>query len=128
MDSIKTIIFKLLAIILVMIFTPVVLVLCTAYPFILFIALVCAIVWSDNLVGKWGVNVWIGFDNSQSANMGGDPDETISSRLGKAWRKGSGWRYVAALVDFVAFHLFGQKDHCKKSIEEDEGRDQVTRY
>jgi len=60
---------------------------------------------------------------------GCDEDDTISSRLGKAARgdHGPAWsarrrvRWAVALVDGVALWLFGQADHCRVSIEEDEG-------
>lgn len=47
----------------------------------------------------------------------GDPDETISSRVGKAYRRGEGWAGVArSIID----EFFGP-NHCVESIEEDEG-------
>jgi len=50
--------------------------------------------------------------------FGGDPDETISSRIGKEvhWSQKKGWRLW--LSNFLS--LF-EDDHTKKSIEEDEG-------
>lgn len=78
---------------------------------------------------QYGINVWEGFDNSASADTGGDPDETISSRLGKARAKGSlVLGFVANKVDLIAYELFGDLNHCDKNIELDEGHNQVTTY
>lgn len=46
----------------------------------------------------------------------GDPDETISSRAGKAAKKKERWACVLCrLLNWL------EKDHCTKSIEPDEG-------
>lgn len=86
------------------------------------------------LIGKgklkqYGINVWEGFDNSASADTGGDPDESISSRLGKGRKNNSALLTVIAnKVDLVAEELFSELEHCDKSIERDEGRRQVTSH
>jgi hypothetical protein len=50
----------------------------------------------------------------------GNPDETISSRVGKAAERGSRWGIAAeGLIDCV-FALLGQRDHCRAVIERDE--------
>jgi len=61
-------------------------------------------------------NVLIGIDQTVNAAMAGDPDETISSRAGKAAREGKRWGCV--LCRFL--DLF-EKNHCEISIEDDEG-------
>jgi len=77
----------------------------------------------------YGLNVWEGFDNSASADTGGDPDDTISSRLGKARVKGSlVLSVIADKVDLVALEIFSDVNHCARSIEHDEGRNQVTTH
>lgn len=49
--------------------------------------------------------------------LGGDPDETISSNMGKRARNGEKVGiYVCKVLDKF------QRDHCEKSIELDEGR------
>ena len=82
--------------------------------------------------GKWklyGLNCWEGFDNYKSAQLGGDPDETVSSRLGKGRRSGNKLlTFIADKVDLVALELGGEISHSTVSIEEDEGVDQVTKY
>jgi len=50
--------------------------------------------------------------------LGGNPDETISSRCGKKVRK-AGRKYKLAYYLCRALHWF-DKDHCMKSIEDDE--------
>jgi hypothetical protein len=73
---------------------------------------------------KYFWNLLIAFDQFVNTVCGGDPDETISSRLGKWHRAGkdsSGVRHVVYKVANVVVELF-QKDHFKKSIEEDEGK------
>jgi hypothetical protein len=42
------------------------------------------------MIGKWFLNVLIGIDQLGNAIMFGDPDETISSRIGKIKRKYGG--------------------------------------
>lgn len=79
-------------------------------------------------VRRYSINVWEGLDNFLSTVTGGDPDESVSSRLGKARERGSGWTPVAFAVDLVARVFFNDLDHCKRSIERDEGKGQVTTY
>lgn len=80
---------------------------------------------------KYFWNFLIALDQFLNALTGGDPDETISSRLGKARRGdyGAVYKFATAplrwFVDLAARVIFGQSDHCAKSIEEDEGRSQV---
>lgn len=77
---------------------------------------------------QYGINCWEGKDNMVSAQTGGDPDDSLSSRLGKARAKGSSWGFVANKVDLVALELFGDPDHCHTSIETEEGKKQVTTH
>lgn len=68
-------------------------------------------------------NILIAIDQFVNTLCGGDPDETISSRLGK-WhqtgRDSSGVRKGIYIVINWIVELF-QKDHFKKSIEENRG-------
>ena len=70
-------------------------------------------------------NLLIALDQFCNAIVGGSPDETMSSRFGK-WsllnsnketdkRK----RYIACVICWFLDKL--ETDHCKKSIENDEG-------
>jgi len=63
-------------------------------------------------------NLLISIDQLVNTIFGGDPDETISSRIGKHvhWKGDKGWR--RSLSKFLS--LF-DRDHTKNSIEEDEG-------
>ncbi|TAL13929.1 hypothetical protein EPN95_04550 [Patescibacteria group bacterium] len=67
---------------------------------------------------RYIMNVLVSLDQMGNAMTGGDPDETISSRAGKAHKKGKTWGKV--MCKFLAWF---DKGHCKKSIEEDEGGD-----
>lgn len=72
-------------------------------------------------------NILIAIDQLVNTLCGGDPDETISSRLGKWVISGEnkhGLRKVIfQIVNFIV-ELF-EKDHFKKSIETDEGSRKV---
>ena len=65
-------------------------------------------------------NVFVAEDQKLNAMMGGDEDETISSRSGKLAQKGI--TLPSRVIDFFALHCFGQANHCADSIEEDEGK------
>jgi hypothetical protein len=62
-------------------------------------------------------NILIGIDQFFNAVFGGDPDETISSRMGKHLAKHD-CPFCNVMCKFL--NLF-QSDHCVKSIEKDEG-------
>ena len=61
-------------------------------------------------------NILIAIDQLGNAVIGGDPDETISSRAGKDKKKGRKWAiYLCWVLNKI------DTDHCKESIEDDEG-------
>lgn len=62
-------------------------------------------------------NILISIDQFFNTFFGGDPDETISSRMGKRVKKGD--RLSKILWMFLNLLDEG---HCEKSIEEDEGK------
>lgn len=66
---------------------------------------------------RYLVNLLIALDQFGNALFAGDPDETISSRAGKAARRGRRWGCVLCRV----LDVF-ERDHCEKSIEPDRGR------
>ena len=76
---------------------------------------------------KYFWNVLIGIDQLANAILLGDPDETISSRLGK-WLTlpQSTWRYKVAKPICKLLHI-ADPNHCGTSVEEDEGDDAVVR-
>lgn len=61
-------------------------------------------------------NILIAIDQFGNALFAGNPDETISSRAGKAMREGKVWGCV-----LCRFLNWFERDHCVKSIEPDEG-------
>ncbi|MBX9633378.1 MAG: hypothetical protein K2X44_00220 [Magnetospirillum sp.] len=81
--------------------------------------------------GHYLLNVLIALDQLANTLACGDPDETISSRLGKAARgdygaDGRKWSApLRRMVDGV-FRLFGQRRHCATSIDADEGKNDLT--
>jgi len=76
---------------------------------------------------RYVVNVFISLDQFLNVLLGGDPDETISSRIGKLKRDNGGrlprWRILTRTTDRCL--EFFDKDHTIEAIEEDEGNDAV---
>ena len=69
-------------------------------------------------------NVLLGLDQFLSVLTGGDPDETVSSRVGKAAAAGSRW---GKALERCLDGLFGA-GHCRSSVEPDEGADRVAKF
>ncbi|BAH76430.1 hypothetical protein [Solidesulfovibrio magneticus] len=69
-------------------------------------------------------NILLGLDQFLSVLTGGDPDETVSSRAGKAAVAGS---RLGRLLEAGLDAVFGA-GHCRRSIEPDEGGERVARY
>ena len=67
-----------------------------------------------NLV-RWIHNVLVAFDQFWNAVFGGDPDETVSSRAGKARHRNRAADLLCRALDVL------DKDHCEDAIEHDEG-------
>lgn len=78
-------------------------------------------------VGKYLLNIAISIDQFGNTITGGDPDETISSRLGKIKMKHGGsipwYRPVARFLDWGLDKI--DPDHSVDAIEEDEGKDAI---
>ena len=74
-------------------------------------------------------NILVSVDQLVNTLFGGDPDETISSRMGKWARDGKNdhglKKPIYKVVNFIV-ELF-EKDHFRKSIEEDEGSKEVLK-
>jgi len=76
-----------------------------------------AIVWGI-LAALWDPHgtrarrVTVGFDQLANAAFGGDEDETISSRAGRAQIEGKRWACILCRV----LGWF-ERDHCRRSIE-----------
>jgi hypothetical protein len=77
----------------------------------------------DVMFCKYCWNILIAIDQLINTLFGGDPDETISSRLGKWTMTGERltrtYKIIYKIANF-SVELF-EKDHFKKSIELDEG-------
>jgi hypothetical protein len=73
------------------------------------------------MVARYLWNFLIALDQFANTILGGSPDETISSRLGKRVDTSRFACVICKVLD-----LF-QKDHCKKSIELDEGSQYVRK-
>jgi hypothetical protein len=80
-----------------------------------------------NKFSQYGWNILIAIDQLVNTLCGGDPDETISSRLGKwalAGENKRGIRKVIYQIVNAIVELF-QKNHFQKSIETDRGDKKV---
>ena len=78
-------------------------------------------------LAQYGFNLLVSLDQTVNTICGGDPDETISSRMGKWARNGEnnrGLRKPLYIVAHFVVELF-EKDHFAKSIEEDEGKNKI---
>jgi hypothetical protein len=76
---------------------------------------------SGNDMKKYIWNILISLDQFCNTLLGGDPDETMSSRMGKHLAKHDCpfCNFICKLLNLI------QKDHCVKSIEKDEGKNAV---
>ena len=69
----------------------------------------------------WLRNVLIGLDQLGNAALRGNPDETISSRVGRAELAEKSWGVVCAWIIDGLFALLGEAPgHCRREIEWDE--------
>jgi len=79
------------------------------------------------MIGKWLLNILISIDQLGNTIAGGDPDETISSRLGKLKVKHGGkipWRRpVSKMIDWGLDKI--DPNHSIDAIEEDEGKEAI---
>jgi hypothetical protein len=67
------------------------------------------------------LNLLIAIDQGGNAFLGGNPDETISSRVGKAAISGCRLAKAAErLIDGLFRLLAGTRGHCRSCIEWDE--------
>jgi hypothetical protein len=79
------------------------------------------------MIGKYLLNILIGIDQLGNTILGGDPDETISSRLGKLKVKHGGsipwYRPLSKIVDWGLDKI--DPHHSVDAIEEDEGNNAI---
>lgn len=67
------------------------------------------------VVREYVFRVLIGFDQFFNTLIGGYPDETVSSRLGKNRHKSKTADVICTFLDWI------DPDHCFHAIENDEG-------
>lgn len=87
-------------------------------PFVLLAAIVALIgyVVAVVMAPKVAFNTALSLDQAANAALHGDPDESISSRAGKAKRRGDRWGCILCkLLDAIV------PNHCEDAIEFDEG-------
>ncbi len=73
------------------------------------------------MILKYLRNLFIAVDQLFNIICFGDPDETISSRLGKNYDNSILERFVNWIFSWK------QEDHCSESIEKDEGNMQIIK-
>ena len=80
------------------------------------------------MIFKYFLNVLISIDQLGNTFLGGDPDETISSRLGKMKKRNNGtipWkRPLSKIVDWGLDKI--DPNHSIDAIEKDEGNDAIA--
>jgi hypothetical protein len=65
--------------------------------------------------------IWIGQDQMVNALLFGNPDITISSRIGYHAKRGSKTALaMEKVVDWLFYKIAGEKNHCRTHIELDE--------
>lgn len=69
--------------------------------------------------------VLIAIDQLCNAVIGGSPDETMSSRVWRNSLKGYWYAKVGVKILDAVFSLFGDKDHCRVSYENEMTRKQL---
>jgi hypothetical protein len=81
-----------------------------------------------NRLSKYIWNILVAIDQMVNTLCGGDPDETLSSRMGK-WAREGDERGVRKTIYKFAYWVVEkfEKDHFKKSIEEDEGSRRILK-
>jgi len=73
----------------------------------------------ETMFKKYIWNILISIDQFVNTLFGGDPDETLSSRMGKNKTNCRVCYFICKLLSLI------DKRHCEKSIELDEGKDEI---
>lgn len=87
-------------------------------PFVFLAAIVAVLGYAITTVTtpRIAFNTALSLDQAANAALHGDPDESISSRAGKAKKRGDRWGCVLCrLLDWIV------PNHCEGAIESDEG-------
>lgn len=74
------------------------------------------------MIRRYLRNIFVAIDQFGNVLLGGDnPDETISSAVGRKAAAGRRWAVLAErTIDWLFFHLAGERGHCRANIEWDE--------
>ena len=79
------------------------------------------------LLRAYAFNLLVAGDTFLNTVIGGDPGETISSRMGKGKLKGQPVHaFLSRLIDAVFKVLFNESDHCINAIQHDEGKGAIS--
>lgn len=81
--------------------------------------LILGLITRSSILWSFGFNIAYSIDQFGNALLLGDPDETISSRTGRALLSNQAKRFVYPLgwvIDGLAL-IFGDKNHVRKSVE-----------
>ena len=78
---------------------------------------------SHTFVSRYCLNLLVAIDQFFNTLFLGDPDETLSSRIGNGSEAGiKFFKFWAKFLDFF------DKGHAKREIEKDEGGSQITKH
>lgn len=69
---------------------------------------------------RYLLNLLVSLDQLLNTLFGGNPDETVSSRVGRGAIKGSKLALVLEKLINSIFNLLGDDNHCRKRIEWEE--------
>ena len=73
------------------------------------------------MIKTYVYNVFLGLDQMTNVILLGDPDESISGRIGRAMASGRPKWFVPTIqrsLDWFALKVFKQPNHCSWSIED----------
>lgn len=72
-------------------------------------------------IGRYTYGLWIGQDQLVNAIHAGNPDVTISSKVGYMAEQGSATaQRMEIVIDWLFYKAVKQENHCRVSIEKDE--------
>ena len=75
----------------------------------------------DTRIGRYTYGLWIGQDQLVNAIHAGNPDVTVSSKVGYMALNGSKTaQSMAVIIDWLFYKAVKQESHCQESIEKDE--------
>ena len=75
----------------------------------------------STLIGRYTYGLWIGQDQLVNAIHAGNPDITVSSKVGYMSQQGSKTaRAMEIVIDWLFYVATKQENHCYVSIEKDE--------